>query len=625
MDKQQLAEDSRAMAQLYEQWLRSLHAQALKSGANEQMPLNLVDDVQYRFVLNRLKASGLTAWNAPRLYKRLDDIHRRVGPPERPLAAPGGQARAADESGTITADEKWCGHMIPLGSVGNDAKLARFQGTALSSCFGGSDYGYVDINAFITDKAQTAFRLIASESDEEYAGKVLETAPISVSVERTAGDQLLTDSLALAFNETTGQENLTYTSLTATLHPPVPAGDILVEHPRELLSGNPWDQSIRMCLERGSVHGFLDCDYGSVRVYPDGRWQPFPGTGATGIAAVDAAASLATTTGGGTPTWIPDKSAYWEPAVPPYNPARFQVPARGTFMPHVLDQCQVTQITSKVAAILTDSGGWCTAGTSPGTVVGKGELPFRPSTVPGEYPFNGIMDFGTGNCLNNAQNVRLEIWVYAEGTCPDPWGGPPEPFRCPSMTEVKPVDYKRVCMAEGTQVARADGKAVKVEKVKVGDKLLANGRGLALTVTTVHRGGESKPLVKLRDDHGNEVRVTETHPMVTAKRGVVQAGDLKLGEAVLTRTGARKLVAVERVPYDGRVYNFSLGTPEELANLGPEARTLYANGFLVGDSQMQTELEKRKRVDTREVLARLNSAWHEDFRLSQARHPSARR
>jgi len=37
-------------------------------------------------------------------------------------------------------------------------------------------------------------------------------------------------------------------------------------------------------------------------------------------------------------------------------------------------------------------------------------------------------------------------------------------------------------------------------------------------------GGERHPLVKLRDEEGREVRVTDTHPMVTAARGVVQAG-----------------------------------------------------------------------------------------------------
>jgi len=80
--------------------------------------------------------------------------------------------------------------------------------------------------------------------------------------------------------------------------------------------------------------------------------------------------------------------------------------------------------------------------------VGKGQLPWTTPTVPGEYPFDGILDFGTGNCLQNAQNVRLDIWVYTEGTCPDPWAASPS-LQLPSKTVVKPVDYKKVCMAEG--------------------------------------------------------------------------------------------------------------------------------------------------------------------------------
>lgn len=632
MDRQQLAEDSRVMARHYAQWQASLRSQALKSGDNEQMPLDLSNVEHYRFVMNRLAASGLSALNAPRLFLRLEELHRRLPLPERPMSAPVGAPVPAPAGEVLaagaqaTGDGTGCGHMIPFGATGGDATHARFQGTGLTSCFGGSDYGYVDLSAYATDAAQTVFELLASESHEEYGGKVLETPPVSVSVERQEGRQLLVDSLAMAFNETTGEEQFTYTSVTATLHPAPGAGpsDFVLEHPRELLDESP-DKAIRICLERGSIHGFLDCDYGSVRIHPDGTWQPFPGSGATGIAAVDAAASKATTAGGGTPTWIPDRSAFWRPAVQPFDTSRFQVPFRGRFVPHVLEECTVTKVTSKVAAILMDSGGWCEAGSAPGTIVGKGQLPWTAPTHPGEYPFDGILDFGTGNCLNNAQNVRLEIWAYAEGTCPDPWGGEPEPFRCPSKTEVKPVDYKKVCMAEGTRVTRADGKSVPVERVKPGEKLLANGQGLALTVTTVHRGGERNPLVKLRDEQGREVRVTDTHPLVTAARGVVQAGELKVGDAVLTRTGARKLVAVERVPYEGLVYNFSLGTSEELAHLGPEARTLYADGFLVGDSQMQTELEKQKRVDARAVVERLHGAWHEDFRLARARHLSTRR
>ncbi|WP_257451289.1 Hint domain-containing protein [Archangium lipolyticum] len=614
VDRQALANDSLAMARLYEEWQHSLQSQSVKRGANEQMPLDLVDEAQYRFVKNRLKASGLNPLNAPRLFSRLEELHSVVRLPARPSVAP---VRAAAATG---AGEAWCGHMIPLGGAGGDETRVHFQGTALASCFNGSDYGYVDATAYATDKARTTFELLATESHEEYAGKVLETAPVSVTLPRQSGRELVVDSLALAFNEETGQDHFTYTSVSASLHGNTPMeGDLVVEHPRELLEGHPWDKSIRLCLERGAISGSLDCDYGSIYIRPDGEWQPFPGSGAVGIAAVDVAATRASTRPDGSTTWTPDKSAFWEPAVKPFDPARFQVPMRGKFVPHVLPECQVEKVTSKVVAVLTESGGWCEAGSSSGTLVGKGELPWKPSTSPGNYPFDGILDFGKGNCLENAQGVRLEMWVYAEGHCPDPYGGEPEYFRCPSKKEVKPVDYTRVCMAEGTQVSKPDGTRVPVERVKVGDKLLANGDGLALTVTTVHRGGESKPLVKLRDEAGREVRVTETHPMMTVARGLVQARELSVGEAVLTRTGASRLVAVERVPYDGRVYNFALGTPEELARAGSGANMLYANGFLVGDSESQQALEKQKRVDARAVLARLNGAWHQDYQLSQAR------
>jgi hypothetical protein len=615
VDKRVLAEDSRAMALRYAQWQQDLRATSGAGGTNEQMPLNLADPQQYRFVMNRLKSAGITAQTAPRLIARLQAMRNRV--PTLPLAAPKGDTRAMTET---RFDDKWCGHMIPLGGLGNDPSLASFEGTGLTSCFNGSDYSYVDLNAFATDKAQTEFELLGSESYEEYAGKVLETAPLSVSLPRASNRQLVMDSVAMAFNEVTGQEHVTYTSVNASLNASHAGAQITVEHPREILDEVPTDKAIRLCLERGSIHGFLDCDYGTVRKNADGTMTPFVSWGGTGIAAVDAEASKASVQTGRS-TWIADKSAYWVPAVQPYDADRFQLPARGKFTPHVLPECQVNYVTSKVVAVLMDSGGWCEAGTSKGTTVGRGHLPWKPviNSTDKEFEFDGIMDFGKDNCLNHLQNMRLEMWVYAEGTCPDPFGGEPEPFRCPSKKEVLRVDYKRACLAEGTQVTKADGTSVAVEQVKEGDKLLANGKGLALTVKTVLRGGETKPLVLLRDEQGGEVRVTETHPMVTAKRGVVQAGDLKVGDALLTRAGAKKLVGVERVPYTGTVYNFALGTEQELAHAGPEARTLYANGFLVGDSQTQTELEKQKLVDVREVLARLDGAWHEDYRQAQAR------
>ncbi|HSP79405.1 MAG TPA: Hint domain-containing protein, partial [Myxococcaceae bacterium] len=476
-----------------------------------------------------------------------------------------------------------------------------------------------DISAYATDEARTDFALLASESYEEYAGKVLETPTLQLSLERGSGRQLLVDSLFLSFDERTGQQHVSYVLVWASSTGG--GGGIHLEHPRDLGDDLPHEQgTVRLCLERGSMHGFLDCDYGAVRAEPDGGFTPFLSTGNTGMAAIDAEASRATLEDGGTRTWIADPSAYWEPPPPQvFDPRRFQVPVRGTFVTGEGADCEVTYKDAWVVALLEESGGVCVGGQNPDTVVGlKEELPWTTPTTPGEYPFDGIVDFGIDNCLQQNQDIRLQIWVFAGGTCNV--GGTPVNFYCPAKKEVTQMDYKRVCLAEGTQVLAADGSPVRVEQVKVGDKLLSSASGRVLTVTTVSRGGEGKPLVKLKDEAGQEVMMTETHPVVTVARGVVQAGEVAPGDEVLTRSGPRKLVAVERVPHEGMVYNVALGTEEELARAGgPEARTLFANGFLVGDSYLQSELEKARRTDTREVLARLHQRWHRDFRLHRAK------
>jgi hypothetical protein len=482
----------------------------------------------------------------------------------------------------------------------------------------------VDLAAFATTREGKSFELLAAESYQEYAGKVLETPPVEVSLKRGPDALLVVDSLFLAFDEGSGQQHISYSVVEATSN--IGHGRIQVEHPRDLvdLHGDEPD-TIRICLERGSIHGFPDCDYGAVRANPDGSFTPFLSTGTTGIAGIDVEATLRD---GGTPTWTADPGAYWEPPPPEtFDPRDFQVPARGRFVPKMPAECTVeSPPLSKVVAILTETGGWCLPGRDDGTTVGKGHLPWTTPTVPGEHPFDGIINFGIENCLHEGQSIRLQMWVYAEGYCKDPFGGDDIRFLCPGKQEISRLDYKRICLAEGTQVLRADGTPVPVEEVKVGERLLSNASGRALTVTTLSRGGEGKPLVKLRDQAGEEVMMTETHPVVTGRRGVVQAGEVVPGDALLTRDGPRTVVAVERVPYDGMVYNVALGTPEELkAAGGPEARTLYANGFLVGDSVMQEEMEKARRTDAREVLARLHESWHRDFHLQQAAKKSARR
>jgi len=636
VDKQTLEADSLHMARLYAQWDQDVRAQAGSSGTKGrgEMPIDLGDDTQYRFLKNRLLASGSTPDNSPQLFERIEKLRK-----EKKAAIPGKVSRKDMITSTTTAsaqrENPWCGHLLPLSDVeSSDAAQARFQTFGLVTCFNGSDYAFADVNAFAANAARTEFRALGTQSLEDYAGAVLETPKLNLDLKANPDELLVVDSVAIAFNEATGESHLSYAvSESSVVALGMQNGDpdintIYSQHPRELIGSHYQDNPIRTCLERGGITGYLDCDYttGNYDAHT-GIFKPFTKP-FTGVAAVNPEASKPPAG-----AWVPQRGDYWAPTGA-YDATRLYVPMRGEYRVRLPNNCVMNSVESDASIILLQSGGRCSVGSKPGTAVLSGNLPFKGAYPDSYYrshlrmPYDGLADFGK-DCLDHLQNVSLYMRATLKGTCYTigltGFDGGAKPYTRSRFHSIQNMDFRNACLAEGTKVTTAEGKAVTVEQVKVGDKLLANGNGLALTVTTVSRGGERKPMVKLLDEQGGEVMVTETHPMVTAKRGVVQAGELKAGDALLTRTGATKLVGVERVSYSGDVFNFALGTPEELAKAGPQARTLYANGFLVGDSHLQSELEKARRLDAREVLSKLNGAWHEDFRREQARKKTAQR
>jgi hypothetical protein len=621
-ERQAMAAESLHMSRLYSQWQQQVDAQGQgghKKAGGRQMPIDLADDTQYGFVKDRLKSAGNTPENSPQLFRRLEKARKDK--------KSGGPRTAREDMLTATGaveskDTEWCGHLLPLTDVDTGSSTeARFQATSLVSCFNGSDYAYADVTAFATNPEQTQFRVLGTQSLEEYAGTVLETPPVDFSMQVGTGEMLVVDSVAMAFDEATGETHFSYamTESSVVATGVININNLEFSHPRELIGRHLSDNPIRTCLERGAIAGFMDCDYTSGSKDPaTGVFTPF-GRPYTGLAAVDAEVSLRTD------IWTAARNSYWEPAGG-YDTSHLYLPMRGEYLVTVPEDCTVNSLDSDVVIVLMEKGGVCSAGKEPGTSVAKGSIPFKTPYRDGYYtsrmhaPIDGLADFGK-DCLSAYQTTRLMIRSTLKASCATPpgsWSGP-YPYIRSRYMDIYNVDWNNACLAQGTRVMKADGQTVAVEQVKRGDKLLANDKGLALTVTAVSRGGESKPMVKLRDDHGGQALVTATHPMVTAKHGVVQAGELKAGEALRTRTGTATLVSVERVPYSGDVFNFALGTPEELASAGPEAHTMYANGYLVGDSLMQTQLEKQRVREASEVLTKLDAAWHEDFQRHQAR------
>jgi hypothetical protein len=158
---------------------------------------------------------------------------------------------------------------------------------------------------------------------------------------------------------------------------------------------------------------------------------------------------------------------------------------------------------------------------------------------------------------------------------------------------IKPITLTNSCLAEGTQVQLSDGKTASIESLHIGQNVFNPyaSKGHFLTITDTAKGTERSPMVRIRDEAGHTLLLTEMHPIATADRGMVQARALQTGDLVMTKQGPSKLAEVSREPYGGKVYNLKVGSGAQMASLGQDETIMYANGFVVGDGQIQSKYE----------------------------------
>ncbi len=590
-------------------YMARVHADWSKGHPQSQMPMDLANETQYRFLMNRVKAAGYTAQNAPRLFERLNTQRTQA------LARSGQKVSALEVEQAAR-----CGHLMPLQAV-EDSDLSHFVATGYVTCFGGADYSYVDVSAYSTTPTLEQFTLLESTVAEAYGEKTLESEPLDLRLEPGMDRVLFVDSVAMAYNEATGSSVVLYNSISATAMPALVFPELTFEHPTDLIGNADQHGIIRTCLRRGAIEGALDCDYAAAhRDTTTGNTIVFP-TDRTYNAVAGINRNASTAQG----KWIPDSSAIWMTLKPDEQPRDgWFLPARGLFKTKLAESCTKLEVTSKVDLVLLQAGGYCTAGSASGRVVGaSGSLPFKNVVSPSEAIFDGVMDFGT-DCSGYQQDLFFLATATATAMCPPAPGKEPVPVSFPKTVRRSTFDFKNSCLAAGTKVQLASGALVAVEQVKVGDRVVNNHQGRALTVTSTTRGMETEPMVQLRDGKGHEVLVTRTHPMVTRSQGVVTAEKLAVGDVVLTREGEVKLTSVKHLPYSGAVYNLTLGSAQELKSVGDKEHTFYANGFLVGDNKMQTDLERQSLRQSGDKLASVHPAWRNDYLNAQARL-SARR
>ncbi len=569
--------------------------------AMPSMRLDLADEGQYQFVLNRVLAAGNTPENSPRLFQSLE------------------KARELARAGVAPSAQE-CSQIIPTEET-NLPGTVLFKSAAQVSCFGNDGYLFSDIQAHQANMERINHTLLERRAYEEYGTQAGGTDRASLELTyRYEKDQVIQfDSLVLGFDAKTGAALASYATLVTSGYPESQVNTVdpshIIYHPKDLIN-TPSETTTRFCLERGAWTGTnVDCDYASVVSTPSGlQMWPLPGDAVTppnGIAAVDVAATQAA---GG--VWkAATGAAYFAPSQA-YSTANTYVPLHGQYFAGDVNgaQCTITSYdpatTKATLTMVMPDSTFCNV--APGTVLGTASLADAGLVLNANTsPFRKLLDFGQ-ICVGYEKTVKLTVQIGARANC----GGTIYP-----RTRTIPfgnIQFRNSCFGEGTQVTLADGSTANIQDVKVGDKVVADDKGLVLTVTTLSRGGESSPMVRIKDDKGHEAFVTQTHPVMTANRGVLTAQELKVNDQLVTAKGVSTLTSLTREMNKGLVYNLALGTPEELKKAGLEHGMLFAGGFLMGDYAMQNALDA-KRAKPSMAQASIPQQWAVDYVNDQAR------
>lgn len=608
LDHATLASDARYMGQRFKE--------QVVQGEAEHVRIDLADPAQHRFVMNRLRASGKTARNAPELFERLRQVKLR-----HEAWAARAQHGEAESPAALTANNWGCDHYMLLSGSTSSGTQSYVSGP-VGTCLNGASYVYLDVQASHSDPAETNVVYLASNAGEEYAaGTAFDSVYVTPQTPSLPGRLYIADSMMIAMNESTGEEVITYsrgTTHASGVQPSIGAVNRLqsalaavtatVTHPRNAPGiNNPF---VTSCQLRGGT----DCDYAMVKLQ-GGTLQPY-------VYPPSGLALRKDTSGPNGWTGDSTNGNYFEfPQGVTYNSTQIYVPIELQFdAGSVTTDCRIVSGgPSTRARLIKRVGGLaCTtiattlgdevtklSGVRSGPIRRLVDMPWRTS-LPGSTTPNNCDSTIIAN-----DSPGFTVTISALANC-----GAGEVYRTttyPSMTTTKTMYILNSCMAEGTSIVRADGASVPVESLKKGDRVVANERGVVLTVTDVAHGREDKPLVRLLDSQGHDVSLTQQHPVVLASGAVVAAGDVKVQDRVRTQAGVATIATVERLPYEGKVYNLTLGTPEELARVGKMDRTMFADGILVGDNAMQTELG-RGAQQPRYVLTSLPKVWHRDFR-----------
>jgi hypothetical protein len=589
----------------------SQYLQALtKPGVSVQ--LNLADPRQFDFVMARLQLAGKTMANSPHLFDRVaarrqDHIARGL---KAGAFAAGPQSVTSGRVAMHFIEEARVSPVQRAALTGARRTAASASGTPLatgtaSSTFpGGSDYTYVDVS--VSTISGTAVAPLAYQEEfDNPNGNIGANVTIS-----TSGDPSVSNQTRYAVESYKFEDYPDGTSTDSYVHeeigsasPKAPVGlpqlsIPQVNDPRDtvgLNSATP-DGIISVCMDRNWTN---DCDYilntGSV---VDHRIK-MPLKGAVTLttqhvfdhAQIDA-----------------EKAALAANMTPPFEPGQVKL-----VLTNVGGGCDVDANNALIPGM---SGFWNFATLSPDN-----------KTLSWDATGANALKFDEG-CTQIQNLAKLTMRIPAP-VLSVPGNVPftvsftitDDPATLRPDATLPPITLTNSCLAEGTQIEIAAGKLAPIESLQIGQVVFnpyATGDH-ALTIKDTAQGHERVPMVRIRDQAGRTLLMTEMHPIATADRGMVQARALKTGDVVMTTQGPSKLIEVSREAYSGKVYNLKVGSEAQMASLGPDQTVVHANGFVVGDGQIQSKYEELSMKHGARTIDQVPEVWRLDYLLSAAR------
>ncbi|HYH96402.1 Hint domain-containing protein [Hyalangium sp.] len=541
--------------------------------------LNLADPRQHRFAMARLKLAGKTPINSPYLFEAMEKRRQTH-------LARGYQAGLlpAKEMGILSTADRQEMHLIEMASLGETTAAANDGiGTASSTFPGGAYYTYADVS--YTDVSGRPLGSLAwrEEFDDGSNVTISATGDLSrTNLRRYRVASYKLEDSAAGFTDSYVYTEVGSANQAGVAEVPRLTG-LVVEAPLDIAFN---DNRISVCLNRTWTQ---DCDYDLT----------------------------------GTPQAI-------------------KLPLKGSITiasNHLLDTTTINQIKTDlnnnvdrpdaghVKLILTNVGGGCDV-TNNNTLEAKmGQFWNQVAWTANKKTFSwdltgAFAAYFDDGCRQVQDEAKLTVFVVlplVDGTgtryrSTITLSNDPNALR-PDYV-FKRIEITNSCLAAGTEIELAAGESGPIESLKAGDRVF-NPYHPSLTVMDTAAGFETVPMVRIRDEAGRSLLMTEMHPIQVAARGMVQAKALKTGDRVMTRTGPSKLVKVSREAYDGKVYNVKVGSDAEKTALAEDQTVVYANGFMVGDGQIQSKYEAIAMTQKEgPVLARLPGKWHRDYLMS---------